>query len=147
MPFSSVKKQKRIINFLGCNIGELPAKYLGMPLFMGILKVNFWDGVLNKIDNKLVGYKGKLLTYATMLLLTKNTLCSIPLYSACIFKMSMAVANDVDAKCRKFLWSDTYYQRKFSLVKWDIVCKEKMKGGLGLRQMKVLNQVLQGKLV
>lgn len=61
--------------------------------------------------------------------------------------MPIDVANEIDAKCQKFLWNGTLNKMKLSMVKWDIVCKEKMKDGMGLRKMKVLNQALRGKLV
>lgn len=118
-----------------------------MPLFMSRLRAKFWDGVLDQMDKKLVGQKCKLLTYATRILLIKTTLSSILMYNAFIFKIPIATTKEIDAKCKKFLWNSTPNQRKFSLVKWDKVCREKMKGGLGLRKMRVLNQALRSKLV
>lgn len=114
-------------------------KYLGMPLFIERLRARFWDGILEYIYKKLAGWKGKLLTYVARFLLIKNTLSSIPMYSAFIFKMLINIVKEIDAKYRKFLWSNNLEQRKFFLVKWGKSYKEKMKGGLGLRRMKVLN--------
>lgn len=118
-----------------------------MALFMGRIRAIFWEEVLEKIDRKLAGQKGKLLTYVAKLLLIKNTLSSIPLYSAYIFNMPILMVNEIDSKCKKFLWSSMPNKRKFLLVKQETLYQEKMKGGLGLRKMKVLSQSLRIKLV
>ena len=36
---------------------------------------------------------------------------------------------------------------KIHLVKWDVVCTKKNKGGLGLRKLALLNKVLLGKWI
>ena len=46
---------------------------------------------------------------------------------------------------RNFLWGDTEERRKFHLVNWAEVCKDKKHGGLGLRHLEGLNQALLGK--
>ena len=43
---------------------------------------------------------------------------------------------------RDFLWGG---ERKIHLVKWDIVCTSKRKGGLGIRKLSNLNKALLGK--
>lgn len=130
---------KKNYKILRCKIDELPTKYLGMPLFMGRIKAKFWNAILGKINKKLAIWKGKLLTYDSRLLLIMNTLNSILVYSACTFKMAITIANEIDAKCRKFLLSSNSEQQRFSLIKWDKVCKENIKGGMVLRKMKLLN--------
>ena len=46
---------------------------------------------------------------------------------------------------RNFFWEDTKERRKFHLVNWVEVCKDKKHGGLGLRHLEGLNQALLGK--
>lgn len=47
---------------------------------------------------------------------------------------------------RKFLWGGPKQQKKWALCSWDNLTKPKEKGGLGLRDPSVLNQVLAEKL-
>ena len=44
-----------------------------------------------------------------------------------------------------FLWGKMEERRKFHLVNWAEICKDKKHGGLGLRHLEGLNQALLGK--
>ena len=53
---------------------------------------------------------------------------------------------DFDALSRQFLWSGSLLSSKWSLVKWDSVCRPKHAGGLGLRSMALVVTSLAAKL-
>lgn len=63
-----------MMKIFGCITCELPSKYLGMPLFTRRIRSNFWDEILDKINKKIVGWKGKTLSYVAKNLLIKHTL-------------------------------------------------------------------------
>ena len=46
----------------------------------------------------------------------------------------------------KFLWGGPKQEKKWALVSWKGISKQKQKGGLGLRDPQTLNQVLGAKL-
>ncbi|RVW88888.1 putative ribonuclease H protein [Vitis vinifera] len=48
---------------------------------------------------------------------------------------------------RDFLWGGGNMERKIHLVKWEIVCGDKERGGLGLRKLGLLNRALLGKWI
>ncbi|XP_026450690.1 uncharacterized protein LOC113350786 [Papaver somniferum] len=43
---------------------------------------------------------------------------------------------------RNFLWHDNVGRRKIHLVKWDAICIKKKHGGLGVKNLKIMNQAL-----
>jgi hypothetical protein len=43
---------------------------------------------------------------------------------------------------RKFFWGGNSEKRKYHLVKWDLVCKPRQKGGLGIKNLQLFNQCL-----
>ena len=43
---------------------------------------------------------------------------------------------------RDFLWGEGNFERKSHLVKWPTVCSNKIKGGLGVRRLALLNKLL-----
>lgn len=43
----------------GCKVGQLPIKYLGLPLCVGILQHKLCDSVVERIERKLSFRKGK----------------------------------------------------------------------------------------
>lgn len=47
---------------LVCQEAEFPDTYLGLPLFSKRLENNYWNNLLERIQHKLVGWKGKLLS-------------------------------------------------------------------------------------
>lgn len=138
IPLSNLREHKKFTRLFGCKKSDLPTKYLGMPLFMGHVKPSFWEGVLDRMDCKLNGWTSKVLTYVAWLSLIQTTLSSIPMYSACVFKIPIYIAKAIDIKCRRFIWNGTTEQNKFVLVKWDMVYKEKMIGGLGSWKMRII---------
>ncbi|RVW79961.1 hypothetical protein CK203_047500 [Vitis vinifera] len=48
---------------------------------------------------------------------------------------------------RDFLWGGGNLERKAHLVKWEVVCGNKEKGGLGIRKLTLLNKALLGKCI
>ena len=58
-----------------------------------------------------------------------------------------SVAKRVEKTQRDFLWGGGNLEGKVHLVKWDVVCTEKHKGGLGLRRIASLNRALLGKWI
>ena len=48
---------------------------------------------------------------------------------------------------RDFLWGGGSFKKKIPLIKWRVVCSNKGKGGLGIRNLPKLNKALLGKWV
>ena len=63
----NVSRKNKIKNIMGCEIGSLPSSYLGLPLGLNPLEI-FWSSLIKKIQLKLVGWKGSLLSQAGRLL-------------------------------------------------------------------------------
>ena len=62
-----------------------------------------------------------------------------------LFRMPKIVARRLEKVQRDFLWGGGNVERKAHLVKWEVVCAHKNKGGLGLRSLALLNKALLGK--
>lgn len=76
--------------------------------------------------------------------LIQSVLASLPIYYMSIFKMPGAIVNIIEKMMRSFLW-DVQGGRNRSLVAWDLVTRSKMKGGLGLGNLKKKNVSILGK--
>ena len=48
---------------------------------------------------------------------------------------------------RDFIWKSEAGKRKIHAVSWEMICKEKKNGGLGLRNLEVMNDALLGRVV
>ncbi|RVW21076.1 putative ribonuclease H protein [Vitis vinifera] len=64
-----------------------------------------------------------------------------------LFRMPKSVARRLEKLQRDFLWGGANGGNKAHLVKWEVVCADKEKGGLGLRKFVCLNKALLGKWI
>ncbi|RVW61481.1 putative ribonuclease H protein [Vitis vinifera] len=132
---------------IGCRVGQLPTVYLGLPLEAPNRDVSAWDGVEERTRRRLSLWKRQYLSEGGRLTLIKSTLSSFPLYQMSVFRMPKSVARRIEKLQRDFLWGGTNGGTKSHLVKWEAVCVEKEKGGLGLRKITILNKALLGKWI
>ncbi|RVW60625.1 putative ribonuclease H protein [Vitis vinifera] len=106
-----------------------------------------WDGVEEKMRRRLALWKRQFLSKGGRITLIKSTLASIPLYQMSLFRMPKSVARRLEKLQRNFLWGGANGGNKAHLVKWEVVCADKEKGGLGLRKLVWLNKALLGKWI
>ncbi|OAY71779.1 hypothetical protein ACMD2_00721 [Ananas comosus] len=52
-----------LANILGCQAGNLPFRYLGLPLHNKTLRTEDWTVVINRIASRIEGWKAKLLSH------------------------------------------------------------------------------------
>nr|KYP70309.1 Putative ribonuclease H protein At1g65750 family [Cajanus cajan] len=106
-------------SFLHCKVGQLPFKHLGLPLGANPKKVTLINSVLN----------------------------AMPIHFLSFFKAPNSVIKEIVAIQRDFLWRGAKDGSKIPWVKWETVCKSKDEGGLGIKDVKLLNWALLGKWV
>jgi len=71
---------EELANVLCCNISSLPLRYLGLPLGAPFKTKALWDGVVDKMEERLASRKKIYLSKGERLTLIKSTLSSIPTY-------------------------------------------------------------------
>ena len=62
-----------------------------------------------------------------------------------LFKIPTSVAAKIERLQRDFLWSGVGEGKRDHLVSWDVVCKPKLRGGLGFGKISERNVALLGK--
>jgi hypothetical protein len=62
-------------------------------------------------------------------------------------KIPKTCLDDIQRLQRKFIWGDTEDRRKYHAVSWKNITTPKWMGGLGLRNLEVMNQACLIKLV
>ncbi|KAH9791596.1 putative ribonuclease H protein [Citrus sinensis] len=78
--------------------------------------------------------------------LTQTVLQVIPVYAMQTTSLPIGINMKIDKACRKFIWSGNSNQQRMSMVSWDTLCKPKAYGGLGLKELNVMNKALLMKL-
>jgi len=134
-----------------CNTLEIPqtddlGRYLGVPTINGRVTKTTFGAVIDRVENRLAGWRAKCLSLAGRVTLVTSTINAIPAYVMQSARLPRSVCDTLDNRIRRFLWGGTSIERKPHLVKWDTLIKEKSKGGLRLRSMRHLNTAFLMKL-
>ena len=103
--------------------------------------------VIDKIQNRLSGWKQQCLSFAGRLTLSKSILSSIPYYHMQYAKLPKILCNEMEKIQRSFLWGDTDLSRKPHLVGWDICCLPKNEGDLGIKRPHHMNDAFLMKML
>jgi hypothetical protein len=103
------------------------------------LKVKDWLPLIDKSNKRLDVWKGGTLSLAGRTVLISSSLNNSPIYHMSVYLIPKSTVNQLDKIRRKFFWQGGGTKRKYHLVKWEIICKSKKKGGLGIKDLKRLN--------
>ena len=121
-------------------MGNLPTTYLGLPLGDHCKSLTIWDGVEERFRKKLALWKRQYISKGGRITLMKSTLSRLPLYLMSIFPLPRMVKLRLDQIQRNFLWDGGALFQKPHLVKWDTICLERRNGGLGVKNLSIMNK-------
>lgn len=145
VPVGEVNNIISLTELLGCKIASLPIKNLGLPLGASFKAKSIWDGVVEKVEQRLSGWKRLYLSKGGRLTLIKSTFSNLPTYYLSLFPLPVGVANRIEKLFRAFLWGGMGEESKLHLVSWQRVSCPIANGGLGVRNLCVFNKTLLGK--
>jgi hypothetical protein len=136
-----------ITHVLGCPLGKLPFRYLGVPLHFEKLKREDLQPILDKLIKRIAGMRGRILAYSSRLVLIKICLASIPIYLLSFFKFPKWAIKLIESQIANCLWNDDNECHRYHLASWQDVNIEKEFGGLGVPNLRELNLCLLGSWV
>ena len=122
-----------ITSHLELNAGELPVRYLGLPLISKCLSTRDCTPLIHVVGQRLQSWKAKLLSYAGRMELIKSVLSAMHLYWTSMFELPVNVLREIDRMMMGFLWFG-HGNRKCIFTSWQNVCRPKEEGGLGIRR-------------
>nr|XP_043625578.1 uncharacterized protein LOC122597003 [Erigeron canadensis] len=131
-----------ILSILPFEEGQLPVKYLGVPLVSSRLVVRDCKLLVDKVQKRVNDWRNKFLSFAGRVQLINSVLSSIHVYWSSVFILPMSVILDIEQIMRRFLWSQGDMYRGKAKVCWDGVCLPKEEGGLGIRKLRPFNVAL-----
>lgn len=86
----------------GCPISSFPQNYLGLPLSSHKLKLSAFRPIIDKVDRRLAGWKGKLLSIGGRSILVRVVLRSLPSYAMGAILLPAGTIQEIDKRCRAF---------------------------------------------
>jgi hypothetical protein len=145
IPVGHVEDVGQLAGLLGCGYGEVPLKYLGLPLGASFKLKTMWAGLEDMMSRRLTPWKRLYLSKGGRVTLIKSTLSNMPSYMLSLFPIPVDVAKRLEKIQRDFLWGGMNDDFKYHLVEWDKVCTPIDEGGLGIRNIRRFNQAFLGK--
>jgi hypothetical protein len=129
----------------GCGLGNFPISYLGIPIHYRRLTIAEWKHVEERLQKRLSSWKGKLLSLGGRLVLINSVLTNMVLYMVSFFQIPKGVLHRLDYFRSRFFWQGDSEKKKYRLTRWNIICRPKDQGGLGVHDLEVKNRALLGK--
>lgn len=91
---------------------------------------------------KLAIWMGNCLSIAGRATMISSSLTSTFIYHMSMYLLPKTTSDKLDKQRRTFLWQGGRrkgQKKKYHLIKWEIICKSKDKGGLGIKDIKKMN--------
>ncbi|GJT78471.1 RNA-directed DNA polymerase, eukaryota, reverse transcriptase zinc-binding domain protein [Tanacetum coccineum] len=137
--------KQAILAILPFKVGSLHVLYLGVPLVSKQIGINDCKRLIDKIKERVLNWKNKMLTYAGRLQLIASVLSVIHVYWASVFMLLKTVIKDTYRILKGFLWNQGDLKKGSAKVSWKAVCEPKSQGGLGLKDLGEWSEVLMTK--
>nr|ABW81175.1 non-LTR retrotransposon transposase [Arabidopsis cebennensis] len=121
-------------------------KYLGMPVLQKRINKDTFGEILLRVSSRLAGWKGRMLSLAGRLTLTKSVLSSIPIHTMSTIALPKATLDGFDRISKSFVWGSSTEKKKQHLLAWNKIYCTKQAGGLGIRSSRAMNTALLAKI-
>ncbi|WVZ50362.1 hypothetical protein U9M48_001621 [Paspalum notatum var. saurae] len=131
-------------NSLPCKVQDFPCRYLGLPLSVKKLpKAGFYE-LIDKVADKLPGWKASMINPAGRVTLVRVVLSAIPIYQLLALELPKWVIKAIDKIRRAFLWKGRKeINGGHCLVAWGRVQRTLDLGGLGILDLEIMGWALR----
>lgn len=142
--FCKVSRDNQLLikDIMGFQQGDLPVKYLGVPLITTTLFHADYLPLIEKVNLRLMEWQNKWLSFAGRLQLAISVLSSMQVYWASVFILPVSVSKEIEKLIRNFLWGGPDMAKGKAKVAWKDVCLPKSEGGLGIKPLFIWNKTL-----
>ncbi|GJT68087.1 putative RNA-directed DNA polymerase [Tanacetum coccineum] len=134
-----------LASLIRCKPDALPFIYLGLPVGKDMSKCASWSNVIERFNNRLSMWKGKLLSIGGRCTLSNAVLGSLPLYYLSVFRAPCKVIDCLERIRSRFFWGFKEGENSLVWVKWKAILADWDRGGLGIGSIKAKNISLLGK--
>jgi hypothetical protein len=101
--------------------------------------------MLNVVRKRLGSWGNKYVSLGGRIVLINAVLNAIPIFYLSYLRMPKKVWKELVKIQRGFLWAGLSKTNKTCWVKWDVICRPKKEGGLGVRDLRLVNISLLAK--
>ena len=129
------EKKVETLDILGPMQDSRHSKYLGLPSIIGKSKIDVFAEIKERVGRKLSRWKEKILSISGREILIKAVAQAIPMYTMSCFQLPKGLCDEIENMMRRFWWGQRGQEFKVAWVSWRKLCKSKLKGGMGFRNL------------
>lgn len=146
-PNTDVDMRANICLHLNIDNEALSDRYLGLPALVGIDRSDCFKHLIERIMQRINGWKEKNLSIAGKETLLKSVAQAIPVYAMGVFILPKSICKYMMDVIAKFWWGNGENERKMHLFSWWKLCFPKSQGGLGFHDFHSFNLAMLSKQV
>jgi hypothetical protein len=141
VPIHCLEEHRTLLQtHLPCQMSDFPCKYLGVPLSPHKLTKAQAQPIIERIADRLPGWKADLLTKAGRSVLVQYVLTSMLIYLVLALDLPTGTLQAIDKIRRGFLWKGRKDVRGgHCLIAWPKVTRPPDLGGLGISDLQNLD--------
>ncbi|XP_061363867.1 uncharacterized protein LOC133307381 [Gastrolobium bilobum] len=124
-------KRRQLSSIMSFDISVDLGKYLGVPVLHNMVNKHTFSYTLDRTNGRLKAWKEKT---------TKSVLAAMPTYSMQTALLPLGTCYAIEKKMRGFVWGSNMGRRKIHVTPWDVICRSKNDGGLGIRKLRLMNK-------
>ncbi|XP_019257820.1 PREDICTED: uncharacterized protein LOC109236045 [Nicotiana attenuata] len=122
---------RKIERITGLGRKEFPFTYLGCPIFYSRRRIDFYEGLITKVLDRIQTWKGKLLSIGGRAVFITSVLQSMPIHLLSAVNPPANVINKLHKLFARFFWSNLIDGRARHWASWDTLCLPYDERGLG----------------
>ncbi|XP_075098919.1 uncharacterized protein LOC142175818 [Nicotiana tabacum] len=107
VPRASPSRINRMRNATGFMDKNFPFNYLGCPIYIGRKKIIYFDAMVDKVDKRLSGWQGKILSVGRRMVLIKYVLQSMHIYTLFAMSPPKETLTLLEKYFANFFWGDS----------------------------------------
>lgn len=132
--------RQSILDISGFVNGQLPFRYLGIPLASRKLKTSDYSMLVDNIAERINSWPRHSLSQAGKIELIRTVLQGVECFWMSILPLPANIIHDIYSLCRKFVWPT-----KHPPIAWNTLCKPIDDGGMGVKNLVAWNNALIAK--
>jgi hypothetical protein len=135
----------QVRDLLGVQRIDFEAKYLGLPTPAGRVKRGVFQPLVERFQKRMTAWKEKELSAAGKEILIKSIAQALPNYVMSVFKLPVTLCDSLMRHIKAYWWGSENGRRRVQWVPWERLIMPKGFGGMGFRDLRLVNQALLAK--
>lgn len=125
---------------------DFPFTYLGVPIYYGRRLYLYYKELMDKVQNRLSSWTGKLLSFGGRTILIKHVLQSMPIHLLSACDPPAGVLAQLHRMFARFFWSNSIGNSSRHWSTWTTLCHPQEEGGVGFKSLQDISKALFAKL-